>query len=106
MAKAAKAIAGKQVGVYKVTLNDGVKRAAFEKFMETQVLKNTITFRDGHSSQDELYSKKSGGKDDTSYVWIISRTSSIMGTFPDGDAAAAFKSAKAKVEEFGLITPL
>ena len=101
-----KASTGKQLGVYKVTLNEGVKRPAFEKFMQTDVLKNTITFRDGHSSQDELYLKKIGGKDDTSYVWIIKRIPSIMGTFPDGDADAVFKAVKAKVEEFGLITPL
>jgi len=94
-------------GVYKVTLNPGVKGADFEKFMKTKVLVNTITFRDGHSSQDELYSKKSGGKDRNSYVWIISRTPSIDGSFTHNIAPLpAFKAVKAKVEEFGVITPL
>ena len=61
----------KQLRVLKVTLKGEVKRARFEKFMETQILENTITFRDGHSSQDELYSQR-GGKEGSSYIWIIS----------------------------------
>ena len=97
----------KEFRMFKVTLNPEVKGAAFENFMKKQVLENTITFRDGHSSQDELYSQKGGGTGGNSYIWIISRTPSGGGAFTHNtDASAAFKALKDKVEVFGLITPL
>ena len=97
----------KQLRVFKVSLNSEADRAKFEQFMTTQVLQNTITFRDGHSSQDELYVQKSGSKDSASYIWLISRTPSINGEFSHNtDATTAFKSVKGKVEEFGSVTPL
>ena len=74
--------------------------------MEAEVLENTITFRDGHSSKDELYTRRGGGEEN-SYIWIISRTPSLGGSFNNNsDAAAAFKSLKGKVENFGDIFPL
>lgn len=94
-------------GIYKVKLRPEVNAADFEKFMEAEVLVNTITFRDGHSAQDELYAHKSGGDGENSYIWIISRTSSISGSFSrNPDPSTAFNSLKGKVEQFGDITPL
>jgi hypothetical protein len=104
---ATKKLSNKERCVFKVTLNPEVKSKDFEKFMETGVLENTITFRDGHSSQDELYLRKSGGKGGTCYVWIIARTPSIDDSFTRNvDASTAFKGIKSKVERFGVITPL
>ena len=97
----------KELRAYQVVLNSKAKAAVFEKLMEAEVLENTITFRDGHSSQDELYSHRSGGKSRPAYVWIISRTPSIDGTFRNNlDAGAAFKTHKEKVEQFGSVIPL
>jgi hypothetical protein len=97
----------KGLRAFKVTLNPDVKPSAFEKFMATNVLENTITFRDGHSSQDALYARKAGGKDEAAYIWVISRTPSIDGSFSkNADAPTAFKALKSKVEEFGSVEPL
>ena len=96
----------KEFGIYRVGLRPEVNGSEFEKFMEAEVLENTITFRDGHSSKDELYTRRGGGEEN-SYIWIISRTPSLGGSFNNNsDAAAAFKSLKGKVENFGDIFPL
>ena len=103
----AKKRSSKELRTFKITLNPEIQKAAFEKVMAKQVLENTITFRDGHSSQDELYVRKSGGRAESSYIWIISRTPSLGGSFSrNADATTAFNSLKAKVEAFGMITPL
>jgi hypothetical protein len=96
----------KEFGIYQVMLRPEVDSSEFEKFMGAEVLENTITFRDGHSSQDELYMRRGGGEEN-SYIWIISRTPSLGGGFNNNsDAAAAFKALKGKVETFGDVLPL
>jgi len=94
----------KEFGIYRVRLRPEVNGSEFEKFMEAEVLEHTITFRDGRSSQDELYARRGG--EENSYLWIISRTPSPAGNFNDSDAAAAFKSLKGKVANFGDVFPL
>ena len=96
-----------EFGIYKIALRPDADGAEFEKLMEAEVLENTITFRDGHSSQDELYVRRGGGDEGQSYIWVISRTPSISGAFTGGsDAAAAFETLKGKVESFGEVFPL
>ena len=100
-------IPSRELRVYRVTLKPEVQAEAFEKLMETEVLENTIVFRDGHASQDELYAHKCGGEHRGSYIWIIRRLPSIDGSFThNADAGTAFKSLKVKVEQFGSVTPL
>src|SRR5215207_2225630 len=105
MAKTKRSV--KEFGIYKIVLRPDADGAEFEKFMESEVLENTITFRDGHSSQDELYARRGGGVEGQSYIWVISRTPSMGGTFTrNSDAATAFKELKEKVGSFGEVFPL